>query len=1548
MATTIYIKNNLLTSRPIYLKDFYAVPPTTTEKIKVFKIGHFLPIDYYIIEHALGLDEETVKIRKKIVSRNDPLQMIDEQIIVFDDVPNLFHTQGNTIFKYSEMSIPEKKIFIKDLINNTSIYYNLDIQTKELLFEMIYKSQKWESYLYHMLDMLKKNKNNNNLNVKINNFSIIFNFKCYGPNLEEKKYFTFTEKIYMDNYDGINIGIKLKRKIIDFIAANSFTYIVDDIPIISSIDILCILQRNNISFNEFSNFFIKKFNLQSDNTITPRAKNSLIKLDNKMKFEYNPIKNLDLVEDAIIKKKYFNNDFEVESDGKYFSTKYKKKRENKENKENKKNLLVEIQKKIDSYDAEKINEILLKHEFEQISNIEEANEKMQNIDNINNKLLLLSNKRKYISHLEEERLKEENIIDFPDHQFIDFDILRNDFDGFNNIEDRIPLNDRIIENFDSGWPQFESLYETYNKFGDINDFIPIRNDDILDILPIQPSFINETIILPSDYVAVSNQMIDQQDVNEVINTIPINILNSPLPDINDDYLDSFFKDGFFLENAYKLDDFNFDNDDFNSKTGGNYIKLIEPFNSLKCILKIKNINKFQNECFLICVISHLLNIRRTSQVIIKYEKYFKSVDEIGGCPRKSFLNYKKSVTVLDIENFSNEHKLNIKIYQLLNLENGEFSVCLVKNLNKFKKNKTPVQAICLLYYEGHYSLIKNEITFLKISKKTDASHFCIYCSDHFFSSIAKEKHEYTCIKNDDHLNYKIVKKGSSISFKNNIKKLYVPFVFYADIESVLIKNEVQHGLNTMILNTHSAIAIGVCFINNRKFKEYRVFEGPECIDDFILYIKNKTKEIKSYSDCYNILMNKDKDKICAYCELPIETEYYKTVENHVLLPSLSNFHPSCYSMAKKEKIKSNKINIVFHNLKGYDSHFIIDKFGQVCNNFFSVPKSSEKAISFSGEINNLKVEFIDSLEFIKGSLDSLSKNLSSYKFLDTVFDAQHLKYAKEKLPFPYEYIDKDIKLNEKQLPPDCKWTCIFTNENVPQEKIKRARDVFTKMNCTSIKDYMLFYLQVDVLLLAEVFENFRDVIIDNYGLDPCNYITTPGLAWDSALNFIKNEDPNFNIELLDNNELVKFFGDSGVIRGGISTTSSLKCKEDINLDVESILYLDVTNLYGYAMMQPLPYGGFEFLSPDEWSPEMIKSIDCNGEFGYVLEVDLKYPSEILDLHNDLPFFPRHLNNKLIPCFLPLNNYRVYLKNLQQGLAHGVELLKVHKVLKFNQKPWLRKYIEFNTKKRNEATCPARKNFFKLMNNAVYGKTMENVLNRSKWKFYSINDESKMVKDFCKNKISYFKKYTSNLYIAEKVQCEEFNKPIYVGFTVLEISKYHMYDLLYNKIKKNWPSVQLMYMDTDSFVIYIDKKYDEAIQYKNFADCIDTAEYPNGSTINKGQIGTLKDEFPMDPIKSFIALRAKTYFIELQSKKIIIKNKGCQRSALDKENFKNALEHEDYKLMQNQITFKSNLHVLHTEKCNKIILKGEKDNKRENYGYHKTNAIGYNLIKNSLN
>ena len=297
--------------------------------------------------------------------------------------------------------------------------------------------------------------------------------------------------------------------------------------------------------------------------------------------------------------------------------------------------------------------------------------------------------------------------------------------------------------------------------------------------------------------------------------------------------------------------------------------------------------------------------------------------------------------------------------------------------------------------------------------------------------------------------------------------------------------------------------------------------------------------------------------------------------------------------------------------------------------------------------------------------------------------------------------------------------------------------------------------------------------------------------------------------------------------------------------------------------------------------EFVNSYDKkNSGKGYVLAVDVDYPSKLHELHSDMPFLPERMKidktQKLVCNLHDKKKYVVHVSILKQALNHGLKLKKVHRVIEFNQEAWLKKYIDMNTELRKKASNDFEKDFFKLMNNAIFGKTMENVRKHRDIKL--VKTDHKRNKLISEPNYHTMKLISENLTIIEMKKVKvKMKKPIYLGLLILEISKIIMYKFWYDYMKRKYgDTVKLCYMDTDSLIMNIKIKNFHKDIAQDVEERFDTSNYSVDRPLPKGKnkkvIGLMKDELGGAIITEFVALRPKTYsymtdeFIEMKKAK----------------------------------------------------------------------------------
>lgn len=662
--------------------------------------------------------------------------------------------------------------------------------------------------------------------------------------------------------------------------------------------------------------------------------------------------------------------------------------------------------------------------------------------------------------------------------------------------------------------------------------------------------------------------------------------------------------------------------------------------------------------------------------------------------------------------------------------------------------------------------------------------------------------------------------------------------------------------------------------------EYLLDEVKYCKKPLIMTKEDEEKFLKA-NECY--ICNKkytDKDiKVRDHCHI---TGKYR-----------GSAHQEC-NLQPRLNPEEVKIPVIFHNLRGYDSHFITQEIGAIVKNHtYKNNKGEEKQMNINAIPNNMEkymafmlgnhLTFIDSFQFMSSSLEKLVSNLpkESLKYTSKSFKGEKLDLMVRKGVYPYDYMDSFEKFNHK-LPSKEDFYSILNDQHISNEDYEHAQNVWNKFSLKNMGDYHNLYLKSDILLLADVFENFRNTCLEYYKLDPCHYFTSPGLSWDAMLKMT-----NIKLELMTDIDMFQFI-EKG-LPGGISYIANRYSKANNkymkeyyeNKPSKYIMYLDANNLYGWAMSQYLPTGGFKWMTQKQIDNIDLAKCKEDSKNGLILEVDLKYPQDLHNFHNDYPLAPEKvkvtdsmLSNyskriadkynistglvyKLIPTLSNKEKYVLHYRNLQLYIDLGLKVSKVHRVLEFNQSPWLKQYIAFNTEKRKNAKNAFEKEFFKLMNNSVFGKTMENIRKRVDVRL--VTDEKKLLKLTSKPTYVSCKIFNENLVAVHKIkETITLNRPAYVGMSILDLSKTLMYDFHYKYIKKNYgEKAMLLFTDTDSLTYEIEAND----VYRDFwidKDKFDNSDYPEGSPYfdktNKKVIGKFKDEAAGVPICEFVGLR----------------------------------------------------------------------------------------------
>ena len=1032
----------------------------------------------------------------------------------------------------------------------------------------------------------------------------------------------------------------------------------------------------------------------------------------------------------------------------------------------------------------------------------------------------------------------------------------------------------------------------------------------------------------------------------------------------------------------KIDKLTFHYDKYNPTRGGKFIALPKWVQSKKACINIKNKDEL---CFKYCIQCGVYKIYEKDHGCEMY--HYKKVEDTLDWTDVRFPSCNVDIDTLE-EN--NKGILSVNVYAL-DEEDGKESVIIYRK-TEVPNAKHHIDLIKLQDGDDyHYVYVKdyNRLVGSQTNKRQNKKHHCKHCLHGFKTEDLLKKHEEVgCMAIEGQ---EVIMSSEPIQFKHYHKQLEHPFVIYADFECLTTKtgNVSTKMANTNKYQHHRPSGFMINLVNriDGSSKPF-LYRGEDCMDVFVKQmLETKNEVMKIMRDKKEIIMTandwhdfKTADK-CYICGEKYK-EGDKRVRDHCHFTGQyrGSAHDDCNL---RFSLRFYKIPVFLHNLKNYDAHLIIEKAHKLAENtdINVIAQNSEKFITFG--FRNLC--FKDSFSFLSASLDKLVK-LTKYeegekrenwetKFKHSkrnpyVKTSEDLDLLTDKGVYPYDYFDDFAKFREIKLPPKEAFYSRLSETHIDDEEYERAIKIWEHFGIRNLGQYHDLYLRTDVLLLTDIFENFRDLCMEYYGLDPAHYFTLPNFAWDAML--FKTEIVINPIEEQEMYEMVE-----RGLRGGMCQVSSKQAiannkymGDDYDKQKPSnyITYLDANNLYGLAMSQKLPTGKLQWTKK---TPNVMEWNE-NDNFAYILEVDLEYPKELHDEHSDYPLAPENTNvletylsehqrelfkhyyngkepkdektPKLILNLKDKDRYVVHIKALKFYLEKGMKVKQYHRIIKFQQRAWLKPWIDFNTEKRKVAKSDFEKDMFKLMNNAVYGKTMENV--RNHMDFELVHKQERIQK--CINNPNYKSRHiiNENLVGVEKIKTSiTLDKPIYLGMSILDLSKHHMYSFYYDVLKKHYKdNIRLLYTDTDSYVLetHTDDIFEDWMGIKEHMDFSGyDKNHQAYDPTNKKVLGKFKDETDGKIITNFIALRPKMYCFKVHTvKKVEKKAKGVPKNKvkrdLDMKDYESTLHNRTSKEV-NFNAIRSKNHQLYSINQTKVGLTSY-DNKR--YWINDTVSVPY--------
>ena len=984
----------------------------------------------------------------------------------------------------------------------------------------------------------------------------------------------------------------------------------------------------------------------------------------------------------------------------------------------------------------------------------------------------------------------------------------------------------------------------------------------------------------------------------------------------------------------------------NPINGRTYIKFPIRTNA---ILNIQNKDTY---CFLWSILAYIHPIDEKNHPY-RVSKYMPYQNELN----IDNIDFSNGMKIADIPKFENLNKqLSINVFEYTTDEDNDYNLVplyISKNLENRK-------IIDLILYKNHYILLKKLHVFIG---KHDNIYVCRNCLNSYSVETELNTHKKLC-GNKNKCVY-IPSEQTHVMWDKYYQKMPIYSIIIADFEArnEPIMNQDNVTSKTIDVCKQIPVCNGLFVINSIndmpiKMDYYESTFG----DNNIKWFLNKINSIEFrmsefFKQCLKPkITNKSeksflKAKYCWLCDINFININDKIRHNCKMTGRyLGAAHQSCIDYVNRVDLHKF-IPVLYHNFSKYDCHMFFNKLINSMPDKFNmkvIPKNNEEYMSLTYG----SVKFLDSIRFLSASMEKLTESLrdEDYIHLKKYFP-DHWMLLKNKLAYPYEFyktLDDYEKTIDILLEAGSNAYFSKTANKIPDQKeIDRTNQIIKLFNIKNGRELTQLYNKADVILLADIFEKFIKVSKTEFGINPLYHISLAGTTWSNGLKYTKIE-----LELIKNIDLFQMF-ESG-IRGGISGIFGDRYIESNNNTV--ILHVDMNNLYGFAMLFHLPTGNFQIYENNSITESFINKVlnthDCSNT-GYVLIVDLKYPDNIKYKTKNFPLCPEnktinpdnyteymreHAPNpnrptsKLICDHTNKEYYIVHYRNLKFYLRMGMILKKVHRIVSFDQSPWLKPYIDYNTQKRAQADSDFEKDYHKNLICSFFGKTMESVHDRIKVEFVKNTDEKTILRyqsrlDFNGIHKSY-QDYDTYTFKANVIKME---KPIYLGFSILELSKLLMYETYYDKLQKYFgiDGIQIHYQDTDAFIMSLTSKNTVndlsklQEQYNLFDFSNLNKEHILFSNKYKKTPGYLKIETPNSLyIHKFVCLRSKCYAYMTQLDGYENKFKGIvkgYKKEISFDQYYNCLMNQSYNQTCTQYCIRNHDHGMYLQQITKKSL-----------------------------
>ena len=511
-------------------------------------------------------------------------------------------------------------------------------------------------------------------------------------------------------------------------------------------------------------------------------------------------------------------------------------------------------------------------------------------------------------------------------------------------------------------------------------------------------------------------------------------------------------------------------------------------------------------------------------------------------------------------------------------------------------------------------------------------------------------------------------------------------------------------------------------------------------------------------------------------------------------------------------------------------------------------------IDFKFKEIKYSLKLLDMCNFIKGSLNDLSKNLNDKnKIITREHFKDNFELLNEKTCFPYEFITKENIYN-KELPPIENFYSSLKLDNISEKDYNKTLEIYKKLNCKNIKEYLDIYLKLDICLQADIFNVFRNTIWNKFEIDCSKYITSCSLSLDLMLKYTE-----VKIELI-RDILIFDFVNSSILRG--ICIASQNIADDKNGVISSC---DVVSLYPYIMTKKLPIGNYRFIK------YFNRNRYLDSDYSCLLDCEI-YTTNKIKNNPILKQFPALISKTFIKydylSEFQKKNLRENYKSSEKLISHlgydkncyisfemyeimiflGYKIV-VKKILEYKRSNFMKPYIDFLSEKKSyykKNKDIGMSNTFKILANSLFGVMMTRC---EKFKdFKIVTKESQVDKQIKKPNFSCRNIINENLTILEMEKTSvTYNYPILIGSIILQNSKVHMFNYLYKIYPRLFGNYEMLYQDTDSIYAKLN------ISHNKYLKILEENKDLFGE-----DIGMMEAERLDNPIKEFIGLSSKCY------------------------------------------------------------------------------------------